>query len=267
MTVAVETLSAEPAQPAQSSRIPSFIKPVAFPALESENPPHEHHDTAANQNRDPRRALGRLRERAAGSSDRRSEGARAATDAGTAGSGGLEVLPELEARTFIEGVIHLEHRNGAEHDARFDPDSGRVIKLTQPGEFGAWGGLIEYVQRLAWANEFFGDDILVEGWLIYPNEAAPRLVTSQPWYRVRPERPEPTMAEIDAYMWRMGWLKAYDGAWVHADREIVVSDALPKNFVLDVAGHVQPIDLIIITPDDEQWERLQNMARNLPQHR
>jgi hypothetical protein len=68
-------------------------------------------------------------------------------------------------------------------------------------------------------------------------------------------------------MWRMGWLKAYDGAWHHAEREIVVSDALPKNFVLDVAGHVQPIDLIIITPDDEQWERLQNMARNLRQHR
>lgn len=56
---------------------------------------------------------------------------------------------------------------------------------------------------MAWANAFFGDDILFEGWLQYPNEASPRLITSQPWYRVSPERPEPTLAEIDAYMWRM----------------------------------------------------------------
>lgn len=90
----------------------------------------------------------------------------------------------------------------------------------------------EYLQRLAWSNEFFADDWLVEGWLRYPNEPAPRLVSSQPWYRVNPVRPEPTLAEIDAYMWRTGFLKAYDGAWVHAQLEIVVSDALPKNFVL-----------------------------------
>ena len=141
-----------------------------------------------------------------------------------------------------------------------------MIKLTQPGEFGAWGGLEEYLQRLAWSNEFFDDDWLVEGWLRYPNEPAPRLVTSQPWYRVNPARPEPTLDEIDAYLWRMGWLKAYDGAWIHRDRQIAISDALPKNFVLDVAGYIQPIDLIILQPDDDQWDRLQNMTRSLPQH-
>ena len=114
-------------------------------------------------------------------------------------------------------------------------------------------------------DEFFADDRLVEGWLRYPNEPAPRLVTSQPWYRVNPARPEPTLAEIDACMWRTGFLKACDGAWVHAHREIVVSDALPKNFVLDVAGHVHPIDLILLAPDDAQRDRLQNMVLNQPQ--
>ncbi len=118
---------------------------------------------------------------------------------------------------------------------------------------------------MGWANEFFQDDILFEGWLHYPNEEYPRLITSQPWYRVSPLRPEPTMKEIDAYMWQMGFLKAYDGAWIHKDREVVVSDALPKNFVLDVGGYVHAIDVILVTPTDEQWERLQNMARNLPQ--
>ena len=140
-----------------------------------------------------------------------------------------------------------------------------MIKLTQPGEFGAWGGLEDYLQRLAWSNELFGDDWLVEGWLQYPNESAPRLVTSQPWYRVSPQRPEPTMAEIDAYMWQSGWLKFYDGAWIRSEREIVASDALPKNFVLAVGGFVHPIDLILITPTPEQWDRLQNMARSLEQ--
>lgn len=118
---------------------------------------------------------------------------------------------------------------------------------------------------MVWANEFFGDDILFEGWLQYPNEASPRLITSQPWYRVSPERPEPTLAEIDTYMWRMGFLKAYDGAWVHADLEVVVSDALPKNYVLAAGGYVHAIDVILVTPTDTQWDRLQNMVRNLPQ--
>ena len=202
---------------------------------------------------------------AAGTGSSGSEGTWTSAVTGTTGSSCLEIFPEIDAACFIAGVFHLEHRHGAEHDARFDPATCRVIKLTQPGEFGAGGGLAEYLQRLAWTNEFFDDDWLVEGWLHYPNESAPRLITSQPWYRVKPERPEPTLAEIDSYLWQQGWLKAYDGAWIHASREIVISDALPKNFVLDVAGHIQPIDLIILKPRDEQWERLQNMARNLPQ--
>ena len=252
-----------PVDQAYTAPVPAFIKPVALVPGSAHTSSHEH--AAENQDRDPGRALGRLRQRAAGAGHRGRAGAWAAADEGTAGSRGLEVFTELEVEAFIEGVFQLEHRNGAEHDVRFDPATGRVIKLTQPGEFGAWGGLEEYLQRLAWSNEFFADDWLVEGWLRYPNEPAARLVTSQPWYRVNPERPEPTLAEIDAYLWQQGWLKAYDGAWIHGDREIVISDALPKNFVLDVAGHVHPIDLIIITPTDTQWERLQHMSRSLPQ--
>jgi len=250
---------------ASPSPVPAFIKAVAKPPLGGQTPSYEHHDTSQSQDRDPGRALGRLRRRAAGAGLGGRAGAWSAADEGAAGNSGLEIFTELEIESFITGVLNLAHRNGAEHDVRFDPATGRVIKVTQPGEFGAWGGLEEYLQRLAWTNEFFADDWLVEGWLHYPNEPAPRLVTSQPWYRVNPVRPEPTLAEIDSYMSQMGWLKAYDGAWIHREREIVISDALPKNFVLDVAGHVHPIDLIILAPDDEQWDRLQNMVRNLPQ--
>ena len=251
--------------PVPTAPIPEFIKPVASDSATPHNTPHEHHTPRYRENRDPGRALGRLRSRAAGTSHRGSARSRTAADEGTPGDSGREVFPELEAELFANGVLQLEHRNGAEHDARFDPVTSRVIKTTQPGEYGAWGGLEEYVQRLAWANEFFDDNWLIEGWLRYPNEAAPRLVTSQPWYRVNPANPEPTLEQIDAYMWQMGWLKAYEGAWIHPVRQIVVSDALSKNFVLDVAGYVMPIDLIILKPDQEQWQRLHAMARSLAQ--
>lgn len=256
---------AEPAPSLPSATLPAFIKPVAKPVAGGQNPAHEQ-TTAGNQDRDPGRALGCFRRRAAGAGHRGRAGSRAAADEAESFPRGLETFPELEVEVFTDGTAYLEHRNGAEHDVFFDPATGRVIKLTQPGEFGAWGGLEEYLQRLAWSNEFFDDDWLVEGWLHYPNESAPRLVTSQPWYRVNPARPEPTLDEIDAYLWHMGWLKAYDGAWIHRDRQIAISDALPKNFVFDVAGYIQPIDLIILQPDDDQWDRLQNMTRSLPQH-
>jgi hypothetical protein len=246
---------------------PDFIaiKGIAISSNPNDIPHHETLRLTQNQNREPSRALGCLRRRAAGSGVGGSAGTWSATDPSGPGNSGLAIFAELEIERFIAGVINLEHRNGAEHDVRFDPATGRVIKLTQPGEFGAWGGLVEYLQRLAWCNELFADDWLVEGWLQYPNESGPRLVTSQPWYRVNPACPEPSLQEIDAYMWQVGFLKAYEGAWIHKRREIVASDALPKNFVLDVAGYVHPIDLILLEPDANQWERLHNMAANQEQ--
>lgn len=251
--------------PRNESPVAAFIKPVALAGAVSDTRHHEQAGANIHPYRDPLRAIGRIRSGAAGASHRGSAGARAAADAAQSVESGLGVFPEIRADLFTEGTVNLEHRNGAEHNALFDPATSRVIKLTQPGEFGAWRGLEEYVERLAWSNEFFDDDILIEGWLLYPNESAPRLITSQPWYRVNPQCPEPSMAQIDAYMWQLGFLKAYDGAWIHSEREILVSDALPKNFVLDVVGYVQAIDVIVLAPDDDQWDRLSIMARNLPQ--
>jgi hypothetical protein len=171
---------------------PYFIRPVAHRPKSGHIPIHEA-GAATHQNRDPRRALASLRQRPPGPGPRGREGAWAATDPGESLLGGLGIFPEISAQIFVEGTLHLEHRNGAEHNVFFDPSTGRVIKLTQPGEYGASGSLLDYVQRMAWANEFFQDDILFEGWLHYPNEEHPRLITSQPWYRVSPLRPEPTM--------------------------------------------------------------------------
>ncbi|MCB1225724.1 MAG: hypothetical protein KDK99_07950 [Verrucomicrobiales bacterium] len=251
--------------PPTRSSPPAFIKRVATRRSGEQIAADEFIDDDFDQDRDPGRALERLRQRASGESHRGRAGAWSPTNESEPFDCGLGVHREIEVRAFVEATSRLEYNNGQEHDVFFDPDSGRVVKLTRPGKFGAKGGPQEYLQRLAWSNEFFDDDWLVEGWLRYPNEAAPRVVTSQPWYRVNPDRPMPTMAEIDAYMWRVGFLKAYDGAWIHSKREIVATDALPKNFVIDVSGFIQPIDLILYTPGDEPWDRLQNMARNLPQ--
>lgn len=160
--------------------VPGFIKAIAFPQMGGETAHHEHLRETYDQGRDPGRALASLRQCAAGAGARRSAGTWAAADAEKSVAGGIGVFPQLDCRAFTEGTAFLEHRNGAEHDAFFDPATGRVIKLTQPGEYGASEGLVEYLQRMAWANELFEDDILVEGWLRYPNEPAPRLVTSQP---------------------------------------------------------------------------------------
>lgn len=66
-------------------------------------------------------------------------------------------------------------------------------------------------------------------------------------------------------MWAKGFLKCYEGAWLHAQREIVASDAVPKNFVLAVGGFTHAIDVILLEPTASQLERLENMARNQAQ--
>lgn len=255
----------EPEAAAIVSQVPSFIKRVASSHEQQENQPDEQGNTGQGPCRNPLGALARLSRSALGSGLGGRESTRTQADSTQSISSGLGILGEIEVAPLLEGIASLEYRHGDEHDAFFDPASRRVIKLTVPGGFGARGGLEEYLQRMAWANEFFQDDWLFEGWVKFPNEALPRMVTSQPWYRVKPVKPSPTPEEIDAYMWQAGFLKAYDGAWIHREREIMASDALPKNFVLDVAGYVQPIDVILLAPSDSQWERLQNMVHNQPQ--
>lgn len=173
-TAAPLTPEVEIAITPSTTPIPAFIKAVAKTNAAGYTPSHELHHTSQSQDRDPGRALGCIRRRAAGASLGGRAGAWTAADAGKAGDCGLEVLRELEIERFLRGILVLEHKNGAEHDVRFDPATCRVIKMTQPGEFGAWGGLEEYLQRLAWTNEFFADDWLVEGWVLFPNESAPR---------------------------------------------------------------------------------------------
>jgi hypothetical protein len=92
-----------------------------------------------------------------------------------------------------------------------------------------------------------------------------RVVTTQPWHVQDKETPHPEQTEIDQYMRNRGFLRAYDGAYIHESRDIVATDALPKNFVEDRNGILHPIDVILTEPGSEQHERLTNMARSQAQ--
>ena len=56
-----------------------------------------------------------------------------------------------------------QNPQGGEHTVIFDEPSGRVIKLTKPGFFGAQGeDAGAYLERWSLHNRAFGDDVAFE---------------------------------------------------------------------------------------------------------
>jgi hypothetical protein len=181
----------------------------------------------------------------------------AAADTGVS----LPILDTAALAVLLRGRPRL---HGGEHEVWFCDEVNLAVKLTNAGEFGAEKlGLPGYARRLAWANELFEDDIRLLGRVLLPGENGERVVTTQPWYRadgLATEGPHPTQKDIDLYMRHQGFLKAYDGAYLHEARDIVASDALPKNFILDAAGHVHAVDIVLVEPSSRQSERLMTMV-------
>jgi hypothetical protein len=82
-----------------------------------------------------------------------------------------------------------------------------------------------------------------------------------------PDRPTPTNAEIDAFMKARGFEKAYDGVWLHRAKDMIATDALPKNFIRDADGDIHAIDLQFREPSDRETsgfnrDRIEAMIRN-----
>jgi hypothetical protein len=75
--------------------------------------------------------------------------------------------------------------HGQEHQVWYDPQSGRIFKTTFPNQFGL--GLarrsspVDYLDRLHWANEVFGDDVRFEG--ITLRRGKMQVITSQSYIR------------------------------------------------------------------------------------
>lgn len=73
---------------------------------------------------------------------------------------------------------------GNEHDVLFDPQTQRVIKITNNRpNFGAQGPLLDYITNLENHNELFADSLRFEG-LLETNDG-PVAVTSQPFIEGR----------------------------------------------------------------------------------
>ncbi|MFZ4764706.1 MAG: zeta toxin family protein, partial [Roseimicrobium sp.] len=77
---------------------------------------------------------------------------------------------------------------------------------------------------------------------------------------------ESTEAEIYAYMRHHGFKRAYQGAYLGND-DLLITDALPRNFLTDKAGHVHAIDLLISYPTQNQLERIENQINADPANR
>lgn len=154
---------------------------------------------------------------------------------------------------------------GAEHETYFDAIGGVAVKVTHDGRFGhclRYEGAVatpfDYLRRLAWHNELFGDDILLHGPL--ERSAGLRLVSSQTWISSNPAKLSPTQAEIDAFLAEFGFTRsqAYPDGFIYFNEAsgLVLGDAQPANLLRDVTGVIRPIDIVISEPAPEFLEKL-----------
>jgi hypothetical protein len=174
-----------------------------------------------------------------------------------------------------KNVPKTDDLTGGEHIVEIDEDSGRVFKSTKPGKFGfgvdleivrakGWkskpritAGLVdatpfEYLERLGWQNELFGDDIMVNGVARYPNGIA--VITTQPFYDgMRTEQ-----KHIDTWFESKGGrrIKTKEGAFYSKDKDLLVMDALPRNVLTLTDGRIMPFDVVIVKPDGHLKSRL-----------
>lgn len=155
--------------------------------------------------------------------------------------------------------------SGAEHVVFHDAKRGRATKVTYPNCYGhsahaegCGATPLEYLRRLSWHNILFGDDIRIEG-VIYDEDQL-EVVTSQPWI-YSGNRPVPTQGQIDDYFAGVGFepvpLFPFAPLYYSEALRILVADAHDRNLLVDEAGNLVPIDLVIGVPSIQ----LENQVR------
>jgi hypothetical protein len=159
---------------------------------------------------------------------------------------------------------------GGEHLVEINEDSGLVFKTTKPGKFGyaadremirprnrkempritvglADATPYEYLSRLDWQNEHFGDEIRVLGLARSPSGIS--ILTSQPFYLgTRTDQ-----QGINQWFNSKGWLEVLgkDGAFYHPGIDLLILDALPRNVLTLDDGRTMPFDVVIVHPNKE----------------
>jgi len=156
---------------------------------------------------------------------------------------------------------------GAEHVVYHDAVRKCAIKTTHPNSFGhcTFGPGYqampsEYLNRLAWQNVLFGDNIRVLG--VVAGEDHIEVVTSQPWISLHSSRPSPFQHEIDHYFQsltfaRVPWSSDVPLYWSE-ELNLVAMDAHMQNVVRDSTGQLVAIDIVVGQPGKVFLSQIKN---------
>ena len=186
------------------------------------------------------------------------------------GQGGEHASPERQWTALLEWagshgkILPLsfpapERQGGREHDVTLDESSGRWVKYTKPSASGytvSWNDRgepfmhnappLDYLQRLLWQNEIFGDHIHLVGlWQAQPHQW--RIVTTQPGLQGgRVTLEQLAEAFVAAGFTLLPWRGlGYEGSLSLRCEGFDIWDAHPANVLLSPEGLPLPIDVII----------------------
>lgn len=152
-----------------------------------------------------------------------------------------------------------EREGGREHDVTLHEPSGRWIKYTKPSASGytvSWrqdgapflhNALpLDYLQRLSWQNEIFGDDIQLVG-LWQPSLHQQCIVTSQSGLQgTRASLDDLSSAFAAAGFQILPWRGiGYEGSLSLRFEGFDIWDVHPANVLLSPEGLPLPIDVIV----------------------
>ncbi|MEI7910769.1 MAG: hypothetical protein WCK77_14120 [Verrucomicrobiota bacterium] len=149
----------------------------------------------------------------------------------------------------FEEVPDLHPIGGGEHKVLFDEESGRVVKLTKPGLFGAQAeDAGAYLQRWSLHNQAFSDDVMFEGIVTLSGETEPRAVISQRFAKGR----DATTEEQADFLKEKGFIETPDGKWIHPVRGVAVWDTITPGNVIMTEDGARVIDLQISPADGKE---------------
>jgi len=165
-----------------------------------------------------------------------------ASPVSTAQSAGIRLIASQDEITSRPPDTH-----GNEHNCWYMADTARVWKLTRGAHaiYGVSSDAAAYLRRWLHSNEFFEDDIRLEG--IQPDG---RFVISQPFVLGS----APTTLELHQELIRSGWVQYRNAGtvWTSLDGRIVMSEVHNGNFIKQPGGTISAIDVALHSR--EEWD-------------
>ncbi len=144
------------------------------------------------------------------------------------------LMSEAQLHRLISSKDELE--GGNEHDVYLDGPSGRVLKLTQPPNYGARGELKAYLENVLASHHLLGIDWHLEAVVETGNGL--RLLTSQTFV----EGEGADVGQIRAFMDALGFSEVREHTYQRPDG-VMIADAKPANVLCDAKGQLYPFDV------------------------